>query len=193
MPPKAKFTKDEVIAAAVKLTEERGIDALTARELGDALGSSARPIFTVFDGMDEVRDCVFAAAKAVYGEYVERGLREAVAFKGVGAAYIKFAAERPRLFSLLFMRGRDGLPCVGEILPIIDDYAERILTSIMDGYGVSREFAQRVYLHLWIYTHGIATLIATKVCAFTAEEIDVLMTEEFLAIFSQLKKEGGKL
>ena len=48
MPPKPKFTKEEIVAAALELVSANGIEALTARELSAYLGSSARPIFTVF-------------------------------------------------------------------------------------------------------------------------------------------------
>lgn len=41
MPPKPKFTWDEIIATALQLVSEKGAEALTAKALGDALGSSA--------------------------------------------------------------------------------------------------------------------------------------------------------
>ena len=63
MPPKAKFTKDEILNTALSITEESGIDAVTARELGKRLGSSARPIFTVFESMDEIKHSVIMKAK----------------------------------------------------------------------------------------------------------------------------------
>ncbi len=47
MPPKAKFTKEQVISAALDVVESEGADALTARKLGEKLGSSARPVFRV--------------------------------------------------------------------------------------------------------------------------------------------------
>lgn len=43
MPPKPKFTREEIIAAALEIVSEKGIEALTAKELGEKLGSSARP------------------------------------------------------------------------------------------------------------------------------------------------------
>lgn len=55
MPPKAKFSKTEITDAALNIVANSGIDALTARSLGEALGSSPRPIFTVFDSMEEVQ------------------------------------------------------------------------------------------------------------------------------------------
>lgn len=52
MPPKPKFTREEVVDTAIELIKDKGIEALTARELGAKLGSSARPIFTVFRNME---------------------------------------------------------------------------------------------------------------------------------------------
>ena len=64
MPPKPKFERREIVEAALDLVSRRGPEALTARNLGERLGSSARPIFTVFQGMDELRQEVRTAAMA---------------------------------------------------------------------------------------------------------------------------------
>ncbi len=45
MPPKVRFTKDEIISAALTLVREEGLPCLTARALAARLGSSAKPIF----------------------------------------------------------------------------------------------------------------------------------------------------
>lgn len=82
MPPKAKFTRDEIIDMALHIAREQGMDAVTARELGNRLGSSARPIFTVFENMDEVKELVILRAKELYGQYVEEGLKNQLAFRG---------------------------------------------------------------------------------------------------------------
>lgn len=42
--------------------------------------------------------------------------------------------------------------------------------------------------HLWIYTHGIATLCATKMCRFTDEEISTMITEVCMSILKKLKE-----
>ena len=44
MPPKPKFTKDEIVDAALDIVSRDGVEAMTAREVGERLGSSARPI-----------------------------------------------------------------------------------------------------------------------------------------------------
>ena len=37
MPPKPKYTKEEIVNAAYELTREKGIDAVVAREVGKRL------------------------------------------------------------------------------------------------------------------------------------------------------------
>lgn len=78
MPPKAKFTKNEIINAGLEIVRRDGFEALTARALGAELGSSARPVFTVFESMEEVQNEVISAARSLYGAYQERGLNEQI-------------------------------------------------------------------------------------------------------------------
>lgn len=189
MPPKAKFTKEQITKAAMELVRERGAEALTARALGNALNSSSCPIFTVFDNMEEVRCSVIQAAKAVYKEYVNRGLKETPAFKGVGTQYILFAVNEPNFFRLLFMTEQNIVPNFDGILPMIDESYEQILASIVIGYGIDRAAVNRLYRHLWIYTHGIAAMCVSKLCSFTPEEISVMMTDVFKSLLKTIKEE----
>ena len=39
MPPKAKFTREQITAAALEIVSAKGAQALTAKELGAALGT----------------------------------------------------------------------------------------------------------------------------------------------------------
>lgn len=189
MPPKAKFSKEEIIAAALQIVRESGIEAVTARELGARLGSSARPIFTVFDNMEEVLAGVEDMARELYKQYVEEGLKQTPAFRGVGLAYIRFAIQEPKLFQLLFMSEKSGANDVEHVLALIDRNYEVILKSVQDSYGLAREKADRLYRHLWIYSHGIAALCATKVCSFTPQDIGEMLTEVFTGLFMKIKRE----
>lgn len=196
MPPKAKFTKAEIVEAALRIVRTDGIEALTARALGAALGSSARPIFTVFQNMDEVRQAAVAAAKQCYKAYVMTGLRQAEmpAFKGVGMQYVRFSLEEPKLFQLLFMNEQPTQNTIGHILPAIEENFAQILSSIQTGYGLKRADSEWLYRHLWVYTHGIAVLCATNLCRFSDEEMSRMMTDVFTALLKECKSRepGGK-
>ena len=191
MPPKARFSKEEITHTALELIRQRGDEGLTARALGKALNSSACPIFTVFETMEEVRSSAKNAAKDLYAEYVRAGLSEVPAFKGVGMQYIQFAIQEPKLFQLLFMSEQTQSPTMDNILPVIDENYSLILRSVEIGYGLRETEAERLYRHLWIYTHGIAVLCATKLCRFTLEEMSAMLTDIFLALLEKIKKENG--
>ncbi len=188
MPPKAKFAKAEIIEAATAIVRKDGLEALTSRALGLQLGSSARPIFTVFQNMDEVQQAVIDSAKALYKKYVDEGLAQEHPFKGVGMQYILFSIHEPKLFQLLFMTEPAQIPQLSGILPLIEESYAEILLSIQDDYGISEPLAKKLYHHLWIYTHGIATLCATKMCRFTNAEISSMITEVFTSILKRIKE-----
>lgn len=191
MPPKAKFTREQITEAALDIVREEGLDNLTARALGQRLGSSACPIFTVFENMEEVQQAVLRAARGIYKQYVDRGLSEKIAFKGVGTQYILFAVNEPRLFQILFMSEHGSVPDLDNVLPMIDESYGRILSSITTAYGMREEMAERLYRHLWIYTHGIATLCATRMCRFSGEEISNMMTEVCKSLLKYMGEGDG--
>lgn len=191
MPPKARFSREEIISMALQITREHGIAAVTARELGARLGSSSRPIFTVFQNMEEVNIEVVKAARALYRQYVEKGLQAKPAFRGVGAAYVQFAIQEPKLFQLLFMNEQDVVSDMEHVLMQIDENYEEILKSVEESYQLEEEAARKLYWHLWIYTHGIASLCATKVCRFTGEEIENMLIEVFAGLFEKVKRDGN--
>ena len=192
MPPKSKFTREEILEKALQIVRTEGMDKLTSRELGMQLGSSARPVFTVFQNMEEVKREVIHLAKDIYLRYVENGLKEKKAFGGVGLAYISFAMEEPKLFQILFMRapgGEDAPASISQILPLIDESYEKILRTVQEPYGLDRETADRLYQHLWTYSHGIAVMSVTHLCDYSKEHISEMMSEVFQGLLFLLKKE----
>lgn len=187
MPPKAKFTREEIVEAALEIARDKGIEAVTAREIGTKLNSSARPIFTVFQNMDEVLEEVEQTAKEVYKQYVKEGLKQELAFRGVGASYIQFAIQETKLFQLLFMSEQKQMNNIEDVMMLIDESHEEILRSVEESYELSREDAQKLYQHLWIYTHGIATLCATGMYQFTGTEISEMLAEVFKSLLQNIK------
>lgn len=106
MPPKNKFTRDEIIRSALNVTRERGIAGLTARALAAKLGCSVKPVFGLFQNMEEVQREVLAAAGTIYQDYLQQDMLRGMypVYKASGMAYIRFAKEEKELFKLLFLR-----------------------------------------------------------------------------------------
>lgn len=189
MPPKCKFSRSEIVQAALDIARTEGVASITARALGAKLGSSSKPIFSVFENMEEVQAEVVKAAKALYAEYVQAGLDQELAFKGAGTQYIRFAINEPKLFQLLFMTEQRQRPTVVNVLPVIDENYPKILLSVQQSFDLQKDDAEKLYRHIWIYTHGIAVLCATNLCVFTSGEISGMMSEVFMSLLKEIKGE----
>lgn len=192
MPPKPKYERAAILSAALGIVKERGMGALTARELGSALSCSSQPVFTVFRNMEEVQSEVRTLAMALYATYVQRGLLEEKPFLGVGRQYILFAMQEPKLFQLLFMTERSDTFNVSEALPVIDENYEAILSAAMAQNALNRADAQRFYRHLWVYAHGLAALCATGVTRPSPQELDALFEDVSMALVMRIKAESER-
>lgn len=187
MPPKPKFTREEVVEVALTLVGERGMTALTARELGERLGSSARPIFTVFRNMEELTEAVRKAAMRKYDTYVGEAEHYKPIFKAFGVRMVLFATEEPKLFQLLFMSGNrdeEGLSAVAEHLGSTRDLC---ISAIVRDYSLTQSEAKQFFEHMWVYTYGLSVLCATGMCHFDEEIIGVMLGREFMGMLALMK------
>ncbi len=189
MPPKPKYTKEEIVAAALGIVSQSGTDALTAKSLGKALNTSATPIFTVFNSMQEVQDEVKNSAMKKFEAYARKTETDMPVFKQVGMQMILFAKEEPQLYQLIFMSQNSEVKSFDGIYSHLGSVADECLTAIERDYELSSTDAKTLFEHSWIHTYGIATLCATGMCDFTEEEISKMLTQDFTAMMMLLKGE----
>ena len=173
MPPKPKFTKEELIQAALELTREGGLESVVARNLGKKLDTAASTIFTHFDSVEDIRRAVMEKARELYNGYVEEGLSMVPPMKGFGVQYIRFAMEEPNLYAALFMNKRDDFKYVDFIVD--EGHYERVITAAEKDFALNRQQAEFLYHNMWAYAHGIAVMSATGVCKFSLEEISQML------------------
>lgn len=190
MPPKPKFTREEITAAALRVISRNGITALTAQALGQELGSSARPIFTVFKNMEEVRQEVRIAALKHFESFAEKAVHYTPAFKQFGMQMILFAREEPHLYQLLFMEGDGQAHSFEEVYANLGEPAGVCIGILQKEYGLSANEAMALFRHSWIYTYGVGSLCATGMCRFSEEEINDLLGQDFMAMLFRIKSGG---
>ena len=178
MPPKAKVTEREIIAAAVEIVRVSGEGCLNARALANKLGCSTQPIFSNFENMEKVRTAVIDYANKLYDDYLKREIESGAypAYKASGMGYIRFAGEEKELFKLLFMRDRSFEPMTLELKrdPVIE------ITQKATGY--SYEKAERFHLEMWVAVHGIASMIATSFLNWDMDMASGVVTDLYMGL-----------
>lgn len=191
MPPKPRFTREQIVDAALDLVSEEGIEYLTARELAKRLGASPQPIFTVFDDMGQLRGAVIAAASQRFRAFIAQAKHYTHPFKQSGMQTILFAEKEPKLFQLLLMSESDQPLSFDEMFARHGGNSESFIAFITSTYDLTRDEANALFQHVWIYTYGIGALVAAKMCTFTEEELLVKLGVDFQAMLNYIK--GGGL
>lgn len=189
MAPKFKFTKEEVLTVTIDFIRENGIEALTARELAKKLESSTKVIFSLFSNMKNLEDEAKFVAENIFSEKVNLALKDDSPFKRLGVEYILFSKNEPKLFQWLFMRKGIEVESFKDFLPMRDYEYRSVIESIDKEYKISIENAKKFYEHLFIYSHGIATLTVTGIYNFTSTEIIEYMVEIAKSLIVQYLKE----
>lgn len=184
MPPACRFNREQIVAAALAITRERGFDAVTARAIADILHSSSKVIFSAFSGMDDLLAATIAAADAQYRAYSADFVRDSAdpPYKAVGTAYIRFARNEPNLFHLLYMRDRRREDHSGD--------AENIAVLVeflMAKLSLTREDATLLHIEMWAYVHGIAVLCASGQQNWDDALISRMLTDGFEGIKSRFQ------
>ena len=191
MPPKPKFTKDEIVQAALEVVSQKGVEALTAKELGDALGSSARPIFTVFRSMKEVQDEVRAAAMRRFERFAAQTLPDMPLFKQVGMQMVLFGAKEPKLYQLLFMQENHNAASFDDVFGALGPTAETCIQSLRNAHGLTEAESRLLFETGWIYTFGIGALCATGTCRFSEQRLGEMLSTEFQAMLLFVKPDAA--
>ncbi len=188
MPPKFKFTRDEITTAALNVTRKAGSAGLTARALAEELGCSVKPIFGLFKNMDEVHEEVLTAAHSLYKRYLAEDMAEGKysSYKASGMAYIRFATEEKELFKLLFMRDRSH-----EIISEKRDEIRPLLELIKQNLGIGEDAAYIFHLELWIVVHGIATMIATSYLSWDEVFVSKVLTDAYMGLKARFCETEG--
>lgn len=179
MPPKAKVTKEDIIHAAADVIREDGAAALNARAVASRLGTSTQPIFSHYNTMEALKTDTVSYADELYQSFLQRDMTsgEYPVYKASGIAYIRFAREEKELFKLLFMRDRSK-----EKIPQNLDEIRPMVQIIQKNTGLSEQDAAMFHLEMWVYVHGIATMIATSYLEWNGDMISKMLTDGYVGL-----------
>ena len=193
MPPRAKYTREEITEIALGIVTENGAEMLNARSLAEAMGTSTRPIFTAFRNVEELERAVHESAMELFSEYAKTGSSDMPAFKQVGMQMITFAKEKPKLYRLLFMSVQDhSFDFEKMFASMLGVTADRCIEYIMHDYALSREDAMTLFRQVWIFTYGIGVLLSSNICLFTDKEVSDMLSEQFRSTLIMIKSAHAK-
>ncbi len=173
MPPKAKITREMIVEAAFEIARNEGVENINARTVSEKLSCSTQPVMYHFATIEALKKTVYAKVDSYHSEYLMniKNPQDNVML-GIGLNYIRFAIEEPHLFRFLFQSNAfNG----STLLEMIDAEELTPVISAMQGEvgEASREQVKGIFLTIFIFVHGYASIIANNSLAYDEELIKV--------------------
>ena len=170
MPAKAKVTKEMIIDAAFAIARETGAENINARTVSERLHCSTQPVMYHFSTIEELKRTVYAKADLYHSEYLMNMKKSPKgAALGIGMNYIRFAIEEPYLFRFLF---QSDFFNGSTLLELIDaEELTPVLSAMQKVLGVSMEQTKKVFLTVFLFAHGYASIIANNSLKYDEELI----------------------
>lgn len=172
MPPKPKITRDMVIDAAFEVARKAGAENINARTVSKKLSCSTQPVMYHFATIEELKKAAYAKADSYHSEYLMniRSPKKGVML-GIGLNYIRFAVEEPHLFRFLF---QSNFFTGTTLLEMINaEELAPVLLAMQEAVGGSIEQVKEIFLTIFLFAHGYASIIANNSLAYDEKLIEV--------------------
>lgn len=188
MPAKVKVTKEMIVDAAFEIARATGAENINARTVSEKLNCSTQPVMYHFSTIEELKRAVYKKADEFHSGYLMNitGNRDG-AMLGIGLNYIGFAIDEPHLFRFLFHSNFfDG----NTLLELID--AEElipVLSAMREALGIDMEQTKKVFLTVFLFAHGYASIIANNLLKYDREIIKSQLERAYRGAISAATEE----
>ena len=181
MPTKIRISKDMILDAAFEIVRQHGMEKLSNREIANKLKCSIRPIYYQFENVEEMQKELYIKIEHYFYKFLLDNMTQGIPqYKQVGINYIKFAKKEKKLFQTLFMN-EAGLAPDAFVSKAGKDYKE-IEKIIKISTNLKNDDIKDFHTKMWIFCHGIATLVASNTIKLTDNQIQQLLSYEFQAL-----------
>ncbi len=189
MPPKFKFTKEEILQTAFNLVRKNGWNTLSTRTIATELGSSARPIYSFFKSMEDLEEDLIKLSVDLLYTHMQRNItNDPWIDHGIG--YVMFAQEEKHLF-----RGCNYEKNITRFRAHGDIVWNKCTASLSDYppfNGLTREQIQQVQLTRWLMTHGLSYQVSSHPPdVWDKDQIVLVVQNGSIAVLDGLKKQFG--
>ncbi len=182
MPASLTITKEKIVKKAVVIINKKGWSAINARDLAKELKISTKPLYRLYQNMDEIKNDIYKEIYRQYDEFITSRVDNKKALVTLCVAYVEFAKYYKNLFNSLFLSNNLHWQSIDDVLN--EKWNQGAIINLVNKEGLSFDEAKELFMHLWLYSHGLATLISTNEIDIDDKEIIVRIVK----IYKTLEK-----
>ena len=193
MARKTTISREVILAAALKMLIRDGYASVNVKTLAAEIGCSTQPIVWHFENMEGLRRALSEYAMAYAAEKAASSFDNKLeSFEFLGRSYVNMALKEPNLFKFLYLGGNPvGKPY--DLKDIGRAKNKPMIAMIAQQTGLNEEQVIRFVRNTIIYSHGIATMLATGVLKGTEKEMMKMINDAADAFILNEGVEPGKI
>lgn len=180
MPTIIALKNEQVVKVAVKMVNDTGWESINARSLAKALGISTKPLYRMYKSMDEIKEETYKEIYRQYDQFINSRIDSKKALLTLCIAYVEFAQNYKNLFKCLFLSNNLKWTSFDNVLD--EKWNQSTIINLVNKHGYSFEEAKNLFSNLWLYTNGLATLVATNEIKIDEKEILVRLVKMYKSL-----------
>lgn len=180
MPSIVELSKEQIVKKAVEQVIEKGWESINARSLAASIGVSTKPLYRIYKNMDEIKSDVYKEIEKIYDEFLHQRIDSKKALLTLCIAYVEFAQEYKNLFISLFLSNNLKWKSIENVLD--EKWNQSTIINLVNKHGLSFDSAKNLFMDMWLYANGLATLIATNEITIDDKEILVRLVRIYKSL-----------
>ena len=154
-----------LLAAAVRLLEEEGAEAVSFRAIAREVGVSQTAPYNHFDSKEHLLATVAEEGFRTFTELQRAAARTRAPqarLRALGRAYVAFAADHPQLYRLMFGVGLADwkrYPALVEAAAASCVPVQQALGAFAERDGAAVKQPEAAWIATWALVHGLASLL----------------------------------
>ncbi len=177
MAGKSIINQEQLLASALTMVEKYGIESINARSLAKEANISTKPIYRLYKSLDDLKTDVNDIIKKEYDEFIMKRVDTKNALITVCVAYIEFAQMHKNYFRSMFLSNNLKWKSVDDVLN--EKWNQGTIINLVNKHGLSFEEAKALFMNVWLYANGLATLIASNELVIDNKEILIRIVKIF--------------
>ena len=177
MAVKSIINKEELLNVALKMVEANGLESINARSLASAAGISTKPIYRLYKSLDDLKNDVNEIIKKEYDEFITKRVDNKNALITVCVAYVEFAGMHKNFFRSMFLSNYLSWNSVDDVLN--EKWNQSTIINLVNKQSLSFDEAKNLFMNVWLYANGLATLIASNDLTIDNKEILVRIVKVY--------------
>lgn len=151
------LTQDQIVKCAYNIARDKGLNAITIREIGKQLNKSTAPIYTQYQSIDSIINDLVLYINEVLQEYTMKPSSKS-GFLNIGIGFITFVFENKRIFTDFFMSIRNPSSIFSNDKDVfISQMRKDSFLNLLSDQSLSQ-----IYNDMVVYCYGLAVMMCSN-------------------------------